>query len=435
MALAAALRLGWMPFLVPFGLALGLRLSLVAWGLPFWYDEVWTANFAVFSIPMEEVLRRLRGEDAHPPLAYLLFRAWAWAFGLRDPLVAYSPEVEAGLRALSALLGAGTAGLTGLLAQALGAGPFRSLGAGVLYALAPVALVREAEVHVYPAAAFFTALALLLWAKGRPLPFALAALLAFHAHYLSLLLLLLPALSLRPWGLLPYGVAVPWLLYALPGQMAGLGAKSPFNGPLWEAWPRIAAFAHTPDPILVGVGGLLWAMAFFGRRTGPVLLLYLLLWLGLLPVLTGFGAWSVRYTTLVLPLVLAGASTASPRLWGALLLLPLLAWGPALPLVQGEYLAFRTPSLMALALVSEPGPVVASNRPLAVVAKYVCRSCSVSILDSKGLEGLRGGGYLFLDRVSLGLLFPQGLPLPAGLEPAWAQEGEGVYLIRLRPPP
>lgn len=126
-------------FLAPFLLGLLLRLSLVREGLPFWYDEIWTANFAAFPLSWDRVMGRLLGEDSHPSLAYLLYRLWAGLLGLRDPVVARSPEVEAGLRLFSALL-----------------------GAGVLYALAPIALMREAEVHVYPAATFFTTLALLL---------------------------------------------------------------------------------------------------------------------------------------------------------------------------------------------------------------------------------------------------------------------------------
>lgn len=396
-------------FLPPFLLALALRLSLVRLGLPFWYDEIWSANFAAFAMPLGEVLRILREQDSHPPLAYLLFRLWAEVWGLRDPLAHRDPGVEAGLRLLSALLGAGTAGLTALLARSLGASPWTSLLAGLLYALAPAALMREAEVHVYPAAAFLGALALLFWARRRFLAFAFAASLALHAHYLLGLLLLVPALTFGPKGLLPYLLLLPWALYAVPKQAASLPEKSPFNPMPEDALPQMAAFAHTPEGALLGVGAGLWLLALLAalrpqsRLPGLALLAFLGLWLLALPAATGFNPFSVRYVTLPLPLVLAAGALflTAPRIRTAplVLALPLAAWSLALPLTARDYLGFRSPSLLALSLAAAPGKVIASSRPLGAVAKHACRSCEVSLWD--GDPASLRGAYLLVGVSSL----------------------------------
>lgn len=304
--------------------------------------------------------------------------------------------------------------------------------------------------HIYPAAAFFTVLALLFWAVRRPWAFALAALLAFHTHYLTLPLLLLPALSLGRKGFLPYALALPWTLYAVPRQAAGLAAKSPFNGLPQDAIPQMASFSHIPEPALVGVGALLWLLALLSalvpraRPVGLTLLLYLFLWLVLLPGLTGFNAYSVRYTTLVLPLVLVGAalflsslSSLRVRVGAFLLLLPLVSWSLALPVTHLGYLIFRSPSLTVLALEKAPGFVVASSRPLAVIAKYTCRSCPVEVYGKGSLERLiREGGYLLTGRASLRILAseePRLLPLLRE-RTGWVAEQGSIYLIRLHSP-
>jgi hypothetical protein len=301
-------------------------------------------------------------------------------------------------------------------------------------------------VHIYPAAAFFTVLALLFWAVRRPWAFALAALLAFHTHYLTLPLLLLPALSLGRKGFLPYALALPWTLYAVPRQAAGLAAKSPFNGLPQDAIPQMASFSHIPEPALVGVGALLWLLALLSalvpraRPVGLTLLLYLFLWLVLLPGLTGFNAYSVRYTTLVLPLVLAGAVLFLSGLRvraEVLLLLPLVGFGLALPVVRVSYLDFRYPNLMALVLEKDPAFVAASGKPLAVSAKYACRSCPVEVYGEESMERLlREGGYLFADRTSLQTFAGEEPRLPSLLRKraGWVAEQGGVYLIRLHSP-
>lgn len=428
-------------FLPPFLLGAALRLSLVAWGLPFWYDEVWTANFAAFPMPLGKALERLVAEDSHPPLAYALYRLWAEALGLRDPLDHRDPGIEAGLRALSALLGGGTAGFTALLARALGASPAPALAAGFLYALAPAALMREAEVHVYPPAAFFTALALFLWTKRHFGGFAAAAALALHAHHLAFLLLLLPALSFGVRGLLPYALALPWVLLGALQQARGLSEKSPFNGLPHEALAQMAAFAHWPEPVSVAVGAGVWLLALLaaltrkGRLPGLALLLYLALWLLLLPWATGFNAYSVRYVTLPLPLVLSLLALLLSGRWALLLLVPLLSWALLLPTVRESYLGFRSPSLLALALTQAPGPVLASSKPLAGIAKYACRSCPVELHSRKGLEAMEEG-YLLLGKNSLRILAgeePDLLPLLQARGARVLGEQGGILLVRLPP--
>jgi len=430
-------------FVLPFLLGLLLRLGLVGLELPFWYDEVWTANFAAFRLSPEAALSRLVGEDSHPPLSYALYRLWAEALGLEDPLTHRDPGVERGLRILSALLGAGTSGLTALLAGALGASWPAALGAGLLYALAPAALMREAEVHVYPPAAFLAALALLLWARGRYWGFALAAALAFHAHYLALPLLLLPALSFGAKGLLPYLLFLPWGLHAVPLQAAGLPDKSPFNGLPEKALPQMAAFSHSPEPALVAVGAGLWLLGLLaalhpkGRLPGLTLLLFLGLWLLLLPAATGFNAYSVRYVTLPLPLILATAALGLSLLpWRTAFLLlgvPLLAWSLALPLTTRDYLAFRSPSLLALPLNLAPRKVTASSKPLGGVLKHVCRPCQVYLWD--GDPGSLREGYLVIGLNSLRIAageHPHLLPLLRERARLLGEQGQ-ILLFWVRP--
>lgn len=432
-------------FAPPFLTALVLRGILVAQGWPFWYDEIWTANFAAFPMPLGEALRILREEDSHPPLAYLLFRLWAEVWGLRDPLTHRDPGVEAGLRLLSALLGAGTAGITALLARSLGASPFGSLLAGLLYAAAPAALIKDAEVHVYPPAVFSTALALLFGARRAYLPFALAATSAFYSHYLTLPLLLAPALGFGWRGLAPYLATLPWMLLVLPQQLATLSEKSPFNPGLQEGLPLIAALAYFPNPpfLLAGIG--LWGLALASllhprtRWAGAALLVFLLAWLVVLPLGVGFSAYTLRYAVLVLPLLLAtGAATLSlpPRPRLALLPLALLLglWGFSFP-SQGAsaYGSFRFMPLLALRLLEEPGRVVAPHRALGTTAKYICRECEVRLWDGEA-DSLKGGYWFSTEAVQEGLRREK-----PGVWKALEESGElvgelgGVVLLRVRP--
>ncbi|MDM7325244.1 MAG: phospholipid carrier-dependent glycosyltransferase [Thermus sp.] len=435
---------GVLLFLLPFLLALWLRLSLVGERLPFWYDEIWTANYALFSVPLERVVSRIREEDFHPPLSYLLYRLWAEVWGLRDPLGHRDEGAEMGLRLLSALLGAGTAGLTALLARASGAAFPLALGAGALYALAPIALVRDTEPRPYPVATFWVALALLLWVRGRKVGFALAATLALYSHYLASLLLLPPALRLRAFGLLPYALFLPWALWAVRGQVGVAKDLNFFNGLPQEKLPAMVAFAYAPEASLVGVGAFLWATALLsaltpkGKPLGLTLLWYVGAWLLLLPLLTGFNAYAERYAVLPLPLVLVASavllSSLRPGVVRGFFLLPLVAWALAFPLAQVRHLEYRTQALLAEALLASPGYVLATGKPLAVTAKYVCRPCEVETYSFEGRDRLlKEGGYLYTASPEvLAAADPAIAPLVLGGGVRLGEQ-EGVYLFRITP--
>lgn len=390
-------------FILPFLAAFALRAVLVAQGWPFWYDEIWTANFAAFPMPLGEAFRILREQDSHPPLAYLLYRLWAEVWGLRDPMTHRDPGVEVGLRLLSALLGAGTAGITALLARSLGASSLGSLLAGLLYATAPAALVKDAEVHVYPPAVFFTALALLFRARGAYLPFVLAATLAFYSHYLTLPLLLVPALRFGVRGLLPYLATLPWMLLVLPQQLATLPEKSPFNPALEEGWISITALAYLPGPILFLLGLALWSAlpaSLYPRRTraaGAALITFLAVWLLVLPLATGFRTFTLRYAVLALPLLFAtNAAVFSlhfrPAAASALMLVPLAVWGASFShQAVLAYAAFRSPSVLVLRLQESPGRVVVPYGAYGTTIKYICRECDVRSWD--GTTAFLRGAY------------------------------------------
>jgi len=392
-------------FILPFLAAFALRAVLVAQGWPFWYDEIWTANFAAFPMPLGEALRILREEDSHPPLGYLLYRLWAEVWGLRDPMTHRDPEVEVGLRLLPALLGAGTAGITALLARSLGASSLGGLLAGLLYATAPAALVKDAEVHVYPPAVFSTALALLFWARRAYLPFALAATSAFYSHYLTLPLLLVPALGFGARGLLPYLAVFPWVLLALPQQLATLPEKSPFNPALEEGWISITALAYLPGPVFFLLGLILWSAvpaSLYPRRTRPAgsaLITFLAAWLLVLPLATGFRTFTLRYAVLALPLLFATSAAVfcryfRPAAASVLMLVPLVAWGASFSYQAVlVYAAFRSPSVLALRLQETPGRVVVPYGAYGTTIKYICRECDVRSWDGT-TTSLRGAYWV-----------------------------------------
>lgn len=75
-------------------------------GQDVWFDEGY--SIIVAKQPVDELLR-LTGVDAHPPLFYLLLKAWGSVFGW----------TELSLRMMSALLAAGTVGVVALLVRRL----------------------------------------------------------------------------------------------------------------------------------------------------------------------------------------------------------------------------------------------------------------------------------------------------------------------------
>ncbi|MDR7417247.1 MAG: glycosyltransferase family 39 protein [Armatimonadota bacterium] len=141
------------------------------------FDELFAAHAA--SLPIRDLLRFTYLHDAHPPLYYLLLRAWISLFG--------SGEVV--LRALSALAGLGTVGAVARLGAEI------SPGAGQAAALwlfgSPLFLYASVEATRYALlVALFALAALAVWRMtsdpGRR-PWILGVLLGalLYTHYLG----------------------------------------------------------------------------------------------------------------------------------------------------------------------------------------------------------------------------------------------------------
>ena len=162
------------------GLGAALRfLDLGAQG--FWYDEAYSAYF--FRLPPLVMFRLIPKVESTPPLYYAVGWVWARAFGTS----------EAGLRALSALVGTAVVPVAYLIGRRL-----VSVRAGVLAALltacSPLLVWYSQEARAYSLLVLLTALALLafLHALDRPTRVTLAAwaaasALALATHYLAMI--------------------------------------------------------------------------------------------------------------------------------------------------------------------------------------------------------------------------------------------------------
>ena len=130
-----------------------------------WWDEGWSVWVARFSAA--DILRQT-GNDVHPPLYFLLLHAWRGASG----------DSEAGLRLLSAFLGALTVAATLALGRSMARGllPARAawavgLLAALLLTVSRFAIAWSQEIHMYALATLLAVLAVWaarrFWARGR----------------------------------------------------------------------------------------------------------------------------------------------------------------------------------------------------------------------------------------------------------------------------
>lgn len=208
-----------------------------------WYDEVISFHMAV----MPEWWHSAR-LGAHPPLYYVLLRAWTAAFG----------PSEVSLRTLSA--GLGTVSIMAIMV--LGKAVFtREVGlwAGAFAALAPMHLYYSQEVRNYTLVMLLITVAYWsLWHAlargGRWWLGALASMVAVvSTHLLGLLALLPTAILLRLWpdraaakrALVPYVsiaatvgmTSLAWLLWIQPWS-APHTADTAFQQGFWDEGPR-----------------------------------------------------------------------------------------------------------------------------------------------------------------------------------------------------
>jgi uncharacterized membrane protein len=222
-------------FLLAFALTFLLRLSalLAAPGLPFWFDEAWTAQFATFPSSPVTVARRVAAEDLHPPLGYLAYKAWAGLLGIRDGIEAPPPPGhEDRLRLLPLLAGSLGAGFLALAALRLGASEAGALAAALLLAASPAALSVGLEVRQYGLLLFLFPLLLYAFAAEKKWLFALTGAAALYTHYAALLFLLPFALhrAFRRPVLLALILFLPWvpaLLRQLTSPLMGEARSTP----------------------------------------------------------------------------------------------------------------------------------------------------------------------------------------------------------------
>lgn len=325
----------WTALAVALGFALRLARPEVH---SFWIDEGMTVAIAEAADPWS-----LLRQDSHPPLAFLLFRAWMGAFGASD----------LALRLLPAIAACASLALFAPLARAwLGRGE-RSAWAVALYAVSPLLVWYAHEVRMY---AFVELAALLVlfaarraWARpsvARWIALALAIALATGFHYYGALAgVAVVAQSARAgarafaWtsaaGALGVGAWLPWLAEYLPRQRAG-------------EWPVIVQtsardLAELPARLVAvdlavlrehGVAAVAWALAalcaagvlvglaraFVAREPGlrdAALALVAPVLVGLLLAIAAGGGFQPRYLTPAIPGAIAtiagGLVSASER--------------------------------------------------------------------------------------------------------------------------
>lgn len=166
-------------------------ILIVAAGLRFvalghnsiWLDEAVVANVA--RARWQDILPLLRAEDAHPPLYYLLMKAWASVAGTG----------EAALRLPSACFSLASVALTYALMRRLSSGPVSLLSA-LLVSTAPFAIMSGQEARMYPLLGMLALAATLVLLVGveqdqwwQWVMYTTAATLAIYTHYLGLFVL------------------------------------------------------------------------------------------------------------------------------------------------------------------------------------------------------------------------------------------------------
>lgn len=166
-------------------LALGLRLARLDFQ-PLWWDEGWSVYFAAADV---STLLELTAVDIHPPLYYLLLRAWSEVVGWGAPSA----------RLLSALIGTAAVPVLFLAGRRL-YGRRVGLLAAALLAVSPLHVYYSQEVRMYGLVTLLGLLALLFalrWqaagdGPGRRaswLGYVLAAAAALHTQYYAAFLL------------------------------------------------------------------------------------------------------------------------------------------------------------------------------------------------------------------------------------------------------
>jgi len=219
-----------------------------------WFDEAFVVWVGAHR--WEDVLPLLAGRDFHPPLWYLLVKAWTGVAGTG----------EAAVRVPSACLSVICVPLTYALARRVASEPVSLLSA-FLVAVSPFQIMAGQEARMYPLLGALTLASTLALAvgveRGGALPwagYAVLAVLMVYTQYLGFLVLLAHGVWVAGWERRHLGA---WL--ASMGAAAVLyapwvpAAWHQAGGQVGRAWPPHALF---------GPGALLGLFAFGGSLFG-----------------------------------------------------------------------------------------------------------------------------------------------------------------------
>jgi mannosyltransferase len=186
-------------------LALAAAIRFYAIGdQSFWYDESYTVDLV--GRGFFDMIAAIPRTESTPPLYYVLAWPWAHVFG----------DSEAGLRSLSALLGAAAAPVAALAARDLFSSERAAWIAGVLVAVNPWFVWYSQEARAYSLLVLTAALSLLFLARALRSPtrrslalWAGAAVLALLTHYFAGFLVVAEA---------------GWLVWSVRSRMAVVAA-------------------------------------------------------------------------------------------------------------------------------------------------------------------------------------------------------------------
>ncbi|MHB0875308.1 MAG: glycosyltransferase family 39 protein, partial [Anaerolineae bacterium] len=282
---------------------------------PLWWDEGWSLYFA--SLSPGQMLAAT-AVDIHPPLYYLLLRAWVLVFGF-SPTSARSLSLVCGLVLVA-----------GVYALGLRLGGRRlALAASLLAAISPLQAFYSQEARMY---ALLAGLSVLSWVAllslgdarhGRrwAIVYVAVTAAALYTEYYAALLWAgqvvyvaieawrpMPrepwwrdSVRLRRLPLLaaPLLLYLPWLAYALPRLVAYVGSKQAIESyvaldPLTYLWSYLSTFAtghQLPgQPTTLWLAGVLAgaALALLGAAWGNRLQRRLALCLLLVPLVGGY---------------------------------------------------------------------------------------------------------------------------------------------------
>ena len=175
-------------------LILALALRLVSLNQSLWLDEA-TSVIVARDMSFGQILTQFSPGDFHPPLYYLLLKAWVDMFG----------SSEVAVRSLSILAGVATVFVVYFIGKNVANRKVGLLGAALL-ATSGLHIYYSQEVRMYSLAAFFIALSVYFFARiskkarlgvtsarqgrvGEWVGFATSLALAGLTHYLTLLIL------------------------------------------------------------------------------------------------------------------------------------------------------------------------------------------------------------------------------------------------------